>query len=1079
MPITLNNPNRFTFTLAQDVLVTSAGVYDQTTGKLIRTLWSNVPYKAGTHAQYWDGLDDNGNQQLYGNYNIKISSNSNAYTWEGVVGNTSTSLTDTTIWKGGTQIADMVLTGSYMKCATGFSEGVPAQCKFAVSTPNQCIVYSPRAVTQGSMMNCANSNYTFWGGMDYQAQHSFVFGEHVSNDTQATFTAGIVFTPTIGSSYPSALAVNTAPISGMAIQQAGSQYLFVSYASLNLINVYVIGDGTGRLAQSISIINPNKLCLENDTTLWIAQGTTVTKYTVNTNGTITVTTSHISGLSNACGISTYSGELAILDAGNQQIPKFYNSTTLAPIMKGTWLVGGYANTAVVSNNRFYLQDVRGQHITFIRHDATGGFWIGDSGNCRCLHFNSSGTLIETIMYVPLYTTYVNAPHNAVIYDLNICKNQPTSVFLDFREFLIDYTQPLATGWTLINNWGYNLPSGWTNSGTVTTVVLLPNSRRYMVINKNAGTYTSFGLNVTTSTTGGTLPANKYYYKIYAQNTGNSQSALCSEVSVTTTGSTSSNTLHWNPVANATGYRVFRGTSPGAQNAEYVLGNVTTFVDINATAINAIPTTYNSSALAELTSTGMRIYDSLVPPNFAMDSNGNLTTTSLTGSGSTLTTAFQKYTLTGYDSSNNLLFSPITIVATLLLGNQGTRPQQSELLTTTSGKIVLFDPSRTLPRSGNLPVYHLTAYDATTFAQIWQTCKSTFIAFQGDFPTDGSFDIGNSVIYPGGTASVVGNDIFFNYHGENWHASETGMTYHYNDIGLLQGLFGVLGPQIQGLPGAAAGFGGNSLATHVCQVSGNTYLYFNDENQHAGFHRWKVSNMSSSAVQTVSFTLVANSYVLTPTKTDLLAGVPGGQVSALGSPGWTQNPSSDIINVSHHANGQFYTITGVGNYDSTPSIQLNSTGDPSSRYLKRTLPSISDINYWTISGKLDLTINSFIALEPASLSNPTTQGQIYIEITDGANKAIARIYLYRTRRISFNGVYYGPFMSPAYGVSDFIISRQQSNVYLLINIWGTWISAVQPMYDVTADITNPVSISFNTNNQLPAGHQLGINKLYLS
>lgn len=83
-----------------------------------------------------------------------------------------------------------------------------------------------------------------------------------------------------------------------------------------------------------------------------------------------------------------------------------------------------------------------------------------------------------------------------------------------------------------------------------------------------------------STTGGTLAAGTYYYKI-AGITPYGETLGSNEVSVTTTGATSSVTLSWTAINGATNYRIYRGTAAGAENVYYITGNVLTIIDINA------------------------------------------------------------------------------------------------------------------------------------------------------------------------------------------------------------------------------------------------------------------------------------------------------------------------------------------------------------------------------------------------------------------------------------------------------------------------------------------------------------------
>lgn len=101
---------------------------------------------------------------------------------------------------------------------------------------------------------------------------------------------------------------------------------------------------------------------------------------------------------------------------------------------------------------------------------------------------------------------------------------------------------------------------------------------------------------TTSTTGGTLAAATYYYVVTALNSAG-QTLASNEVSVTTTGTTSSNTITWSAVPGATGYRVYRGTAAAGENVYYAPGNVTTYTDTNASSTGGTPPGSNTTAIA--------------------------------------------------------------------------------------------------------------------------------------------------------------------------------------------------------------------------------------------------------------------------------------------------------------------------------------------------------------------------------------------------------------------------------------------------------------------------------------------------
>src|SRR5690348_11651968 len=99
----------------------------------------------------------------------------------------------------------------------------------------------------------------------------------------------------------------------------------------------------------------------------------------------------------------------------------------------------------------------------------------------------------------------------------------------------------------------------------------------------------------TSTTGGALAAATYYYVVTALGY-QGETTKSNEQSVTTTGTTSSNTIRWAAVAGATGYRVYRGTASGSENVYYTVSSGTTLslVDTGAAATSGSPPTVNTA-----------------------------------------------------------------------------------------------------------------------------------------------------------------------------------------------------------------------------------------------------------------------------------------------------------------------------------------------------------------------------------------------------------------------------------------------------------------------------------------------------
>ncbi len=216
------------------------------------------------------------------------------------------------------------------------------------------------------------------------------------------------------------------------------------------------------------------------------------------------------------------------------------------------------------------------------------------------------------------------------------------------------------------------------------------------------------------------------------------------------------------------------------------------------------------------------------------------------------TAFYLAPLTGFDGSNNPVWGPATVIA-LTPPTTDKDPvyhgngifHAGEI--TTSNVIVSFDNG--IPSTGGGTGYHLGGINKGSNTWLWRTSKSTYTDYNGPWPSDGGYDIGNGVNYGGSVAIAVDRNIFWGYHGEFWKASQTNYWDHFWDDGLYVGQMGTFGHG-QALYAMA----GNAIvANMVKDGSGNLYLYHNDEGGHGGIHRWKISNLSSITEQSIPIT----------------------------------------------------------------------------------------------------------------------------------------------------------------------------------------------------------------------------------
>lgn len=87
----------------------------------------------------------------------------------------------------------------------------------------------------------------------------------------------------------------------------------------------------------------------------------------------------------------------------------------------------------------------------------------------------------------------------------------------------------------------------------------------------------------TSASGGSIATGTYYYKVTATNSSG-ETTGSNEENIAVTGPTGEVTVNWNAVTGATGYKIYRGTSAGVENALVATisnGATTSFVDTTA------------------------------------------------------------------------------------------------------------------------------------------------------------------------------------------------------------------------------------------------------------------------------------------------------------------------------------------------------------------------------------------------------------------------------------------------------------------------------------------------------------------
>jgi hypothetical protein len=458
------------YTLATPA-TTSAGVYDRG-GRLLRTLWSNQAYAAGTYPLYWDGKDDSGTPVALNGQTFRVLSSRTAYQWEGTaIGNTS--VPDSRKFHSSRFGVDVCFAGDNAYWALDYGEGWPAQWVTSFARPQDGKRWLEATGTNGQDTTLCTTDGTlvYWAGFDPLAPEgtakTFVFATAIATGNRAAFASGTSITLAWGMVYSSALSYQTATtslISGIAVQRSGS-YLLVTRQDQD--ELQVLHKTTGALVQAIPMPAAGRCCVDSTDQLWVATGGGIRQYTINADGTLTATGVQVTGIGNvgSIDVSPDNTTLVIADRDAQVVKAFRTTDGAAQWTLGT--AGGYATDATVTNQKFFWKSIDGYKYAFVKYTPDGGLYIGDPYNWRCLQLDSARTYTRTISWIPqLYKMAVDAAN-------------PARLLCEFREFAIDHSLPVDQCWTLKKNWGYPYTTSLYDTGLLQpNVVTFPNGRTY-------------------------------------------------------------------------------------------------------------------------------------------------------------------------------------------------------------------------------------------------------------------------------------------------------------------------------------------------------------------------------------------------------------------------------------------------------------------------------------------------------------------------------------------------------------------------------------------------------------------------
>ena len=467
----------------------SVAVYNAQ-GVLVRTLVRGADVTRPSTGQIrgvWDGRNDAGVAVATGpanRYTIRLAYHNIRYTWEGVIGNTSSSF-NTGVHSNLHPVNGLAIAGSNAYIAAGYNEGQPGLSGFLLSAPNTALRQFPSTDTFVSYaMVAADASKLYVANTGGGTHTTFVRAfNRLAPFSAVNFSSGqsvcLNYRPS-GECYPdqsysgvidvyggssSADHTQKSP-TGIAVQQSGN-VLAVAHGGLNLVRLF--DKTTGALLGSISVpmsgnaSKLNQISMTAAGDLWVISGNTVRRYT-NLSGTpsqaAVISSDLVSPLAlSAEGSGADTGGVWVADGGtSQQIKRFTASGTAGSSMGDTkGIAGGYASDPAVSEAKLCFK-VAGGERTALAAEPDGSLWATDTCNNRLLRFAPGASTAGT-------TSASKVSYLPVVYTSAVDHGNPSCVYANFLQFCHsgagDRTDALVAGgdrWPLVKNWLPSLPA---------------------------------------------------------------------------------------------------------------------------------------------------------------------------------------------------------------------------------------------------------------------------------------------------------------------------------------------------------------------------------------------------------------------------------------------------------------------------------------------------------------------------------------------------------------------------------------------------------------------------------------------
>jgi hypothetical protein len=931
----LRQATAFAYTLAAPA-TTSAGVY-KTDGTLVRTLWSGESKLAGTYTVKWDGTNDTLATLPVDNYNIKVLSNNITYDWQGIIGNTSLRQTGNTVHRSLDPAVAIITAGNNAYYAVGYGEGEGGNGMFSfdsIQVKSHAMNYEESG--QNTDFMTTDGTNIYWAGFDaFQPEHSFLFATKVSDKSEVSFSSGVNVPVTYAHTYSSAVSYED----GL---RADSSFTFNS----NLATTYTLTDPFPELyIYKVEITVGNNIVTINSDKLTIS----------NNNRTVKID-----------------------DLSGANPP---NGSTLKIIYwQKRWITGIAVNSGYIFiarknlNEVVVLNKVTGALLQRLTFTTPGAMCVNNSTMWLCTGINTvtkytigtNGTLTSTGTVLSGFIQPITMSTNGTLVALVDGGSSQQIKAFDFSTG--------AAQWVLGQVGGH-----------ISSPVVANDRFGFWKLQDDA-TKQPYGA-VAFQSDGSFWVCDPANFKIahFSANrtyiegilyTGRSYSIAVDLANPTRL----INTMHDYEVSYGSDIKTswiykynWQGNARNGYDLLQQIRHMCTLSNGRTYATMRQRTTGKTEIIELDPTTGIRYTGITFDNAVKIYADGSIGEMQNDGVGQTQ--YFRKRTLTGF-SGNDPVYSAATQIAAY--SNTGTNEPRNGSVTiypteiTSSGILALYKGGRVKGESNS---YHLGGFDIATGAVKWKTALPTFDAYAGDFPNNGDFEVGNFGANDGSQGSAamaIEKSIFTQYFGEFWKNSQTNIFNQYYDNGLFVGQFGTTGDDVTELAGA--GMAGNAFSPVVVKVGSDYYMYHNDESHHGGTHRWKISNLSSVAVQTIPIdtTFVRSSETHVLAGTDLMAGLPYRSTNLPASVGAiTRFP------VTNEAGWNVITNSRVYSKKSNPDVYAEWSATKNCN-IAIDLGSNSNLTNWKVGG-----IVAFAS------SMPSEGNKMVIKVLDASGKIMAQ------------------------------------------------------------------------------------------